>query len=136
MREPVRPPPHANACDPGGGAGLREGGELEAPLDRLAAHRAGAKAGSLAPVVGEHHRQLRFRLEARIDEEAAAVGVARVVVDEDLAVDAPADQDALLVGEALPAEFVKLCGLGLDCRSAHRAPPWLVGGSREPSGSG
>jgi hypothetical protein len=66
---------------------------------------------------------------------ASATG-ARVVVDEDLAVDPSTDEDALLVGEPVPAEFVKLCELGLDCRGAHRAPPWLVGGSREPSGSG
>jgi hypothetical protein len=50
-------------------------------------------------VVGEHHRQLRFRLESRPDEEAAAVVIARVVVDEHLAVDPSTDEDALLVGE-------------------------------------
>src|SRR5215203_523519 len=100
------PAPAREACDHRGGAGSREGGELEAPLDRLAAHRAGAQPCGLTAVVGEHHRQLGFGLEARLDEEAATVAVARVVVDEDLAADPSTDQDALLLGEAVAAEFV------------------------------
>src|SRR5215203_1673113 len=98
MREPVRPPPHAKRAIIGAVAGSREGGELEAPLDCLAAHRAGAQTCGLTAVVGDHHRQLGFGLEARLNEEAPALAVARVVVDEDLAVDASTDEDPLLIG--------------------------------------
>ena len=103
---------------------------------RREAKRLGTCPMSHDAVVGEQHRQLRLRLESRLDEVATTLAVARVVVDEDLALDTSTDQDARLLGDGVATDHTELCGTGLDCRGAHRAPPWLVGGSREPSGSG
>ena len=63
-------------------------------------------------------------LESRLDEVTTTMAVARIVVDEDLALDAAANQDTRLIGDGVVAEDIELCRTGLDCRGAHRAPPW------------
>lgn len=97
--------PSARRLAAGGGSAILgrdrlRAGQRERPLDRLAAHRVGAKPLRAPAVVGEQHRQLRLGLESRLDEVAAASAVAGVVVDEDPALDATADQDTRFTGEA------------------------------------
>ena len=76
-------------------------------------------------------------LEARLDEVAATLAVARVVVDEDLALDAAADQDARLVGDGVVAEDVRAVPdrTGLPWRSSRTSLGSLTD-DVEPSGSG